>query len=366
VAGPSPIVEQCHINFWSLGALFRRVYVCDVGLQLKAPPGEAPVQEIRLLLPFEAESRGFTDLYSIMSVHENFKLVFGEPLETLSSNPPTYKTTSATYRLQRLSTTESELKASRGTAAATIGTLRLTSAIPPGETAYVRLRLRVGKRARVWLWQRQFFVRRRALIDLRVADLRESLIDRTLVELEDRILPVAELYMFVIADWALQHRVSSPPLRHIRVLEGRVWEPYLNRATDLRRKGKLVIYYWKSTQETTAVNPFRAFLDLSIDDSVMSWRHLAAIALVIGLALWVQGGGAGSDLSRLGNWSLSFAARVPIGIEATVVGLVVLWATLYAVFDTVKRQSKDLWRSARRLLRFVEDDLLYRPTHKRP
>ena len=84
----------------------------------------------------------------------------------------------------------------------------------------------------------------------------------------------------------------------MRVLEGRVWENYLRRKTDLFRLEKMVIYYWrkgKSTEDSSLANspktdivtPFRAFLDLNKTNGFSVFGNIVLTAVTAFLAVLI-------------------------------------------------------------------------------
>src|SRR5205807_340885 len=124
------------------------------------------------------------------------------------------------------------------------------------------------------------FKRIGAKVDFRVCDVRET--STTLGSEEASILPIEDLYVFVVAPLSLQARSFSPALRYTRVLEGTAWARYLASAITPRPSAKLVVYYWRAAPPSSPqgtlpgsaavgdhrlsinpLNPFRAFLDLS-------------------------------------------------------------------------------------------------------
>jgi hypothetical protein len=104
---------------------------------------------------------------------------------------------------------------------------------------------------------------------LRIAEVREAVGLSKWDGLIERIVPIETLNLFVVAPSTLQAAAISPAPRYIRVLEGNAWAPYIGRAPDLFRSGKLIVYYWRHKSEDEGKraidpdNPFRAFIDLN-------------------------------------------------------------------------------------------------------
>jgi len=103
--------------------------------------------------------------------------------------------------------------------------------------------------------------------------------------LESLILPIKELNLFLIAPGSLQFRAVSPPLHYMRLLEGRVWEPYLGRAADFWRTGKLVICEWRNKDSVSPMAPFRAFVDLSREFGLMPLSNYVVSLILVALAI---------------------------------------------------------------------------------
>jgi hypothetical protein len=365
---PGLRVLQAHFNLWSLGALFRRIFVCDVGLLLQAP-SDHTLDRVSIVIPFSIYNEETHDLIELIQVKDIAVLVFGEPVEV--RNPPRAEpliaTAADTFSLKRLSLHRATYKEIGPPATATLCSMPLDTPIEPGATGYVRMRFRVRKQGRAWQWRRHIFGVRRALIDVRVNDVRESVQRPELRELERHIIAIESLHFFVIADWQFQMRVASPQQKlKIRVLEGGVWERYLRRAPDLFRRAKLVIYHFTARGQqdpiVDTVNPFRAFLDLSSDDSMAGWRMAVVQLVVVAVTVWTI---VDSGASRIGNATaavISGLALVPLGFNGygSVIGLLVLLSIVLAVVPPTRHAVVWTWRWLGRIVRSVEDSVLYR------
>jgi hypothetical protein len=141
-------------------------------------------------------------------------------------------------------------------------------------------------------------------VDFRVCDVRET--STTLGSEEASILPIEDLYVFVVAPWSLQAQTFSPALRYTRVLEGTAWARYLESAVTPRPSTKLVVYYWRAAQPSipqgtlpgfaapgdvrlsiNPLNPFRAFLDLSrqYGPTTLLNHFITLLLVVIGVSV---------------------------------------------------------------------------------
>jgi hypothetical protein len=153
---------------------------------------------------------------------------------------------------------------------------------PAGTTAYYRMRLRVNDFGRTWTWRRAFFRRVGALVDLHFCDPRDAALVPHGTRYERLIVPIGRLNAFVIVLAALRMRKTSPELRYLRLLEGRKWERYLRRATDLRRREKFLVHYWRA-EDVGVGNEFRAFLELGRNTESLGVPAMLSIAALTAL-----------------------------------------------------------------------------------
>lgn len=86
-----------------------------------------------------------------------------------------------------------------------------------------------------------------AVFDFRIADIRSSAQIPGGESLIDRIRPVKSAAVFIMTPLWLHARSVNPDPKYIRLLEGRVWSDYLDRAPELSRRSRLVVRYWKPT-----------------------------------------------------------------------------------------------------------------------
>ncbi len=364
---PAPAIDVMHVNYWCLGGLFRRVFLCDVGVKFIA--GDRTVDRIMLVVPFAATSDDLIDLSDTMAQHKVSALVFGEPLTAVTTDGGVHTIKTADdeeFRLHKLAIHKSTFEAVPGPNPATICSIWVDPAVPAGDSAYFRARFRVGDPGRTWLRRRRLLRTARALVDLRVNDMREVVDEPRLLERRVKVLDIKQLNVFVIDDWRMQMRVASPATRHIRILEGHAWERYLGRTTDLLRRDKLVIYYWRPDPEepVTRDRPFRAFLDLSSEQSLGSIRQLSALFLIVLIGSWI---GAGSGLRHIqdaAEWSANEAGRIRWGtIEFTVVGILAFASVLVGIIlflPSLAGLKSWLWGGTVSVGRWLEREI-YRP-----
>jgi hypothetical protein len=362
-----PVIEVMHINYWCLGGLFRRVFLCDIGVKFTAH--DQPVDRILIVVPFTAAGNDLIDLYDTMAQHRVSALVFGEPLTSVTTDGGvhTIKTgDNEEFRLHKLALHKAAFEPVPGPNPATICTIWVDPAVSDGDSAYFRARFRVADPGRTWLRARRLLRTARALVDVRVNDMREVVDQPRLLEQRVKVLDIKQLNVFVIDDWRMQMRVASPPTRHIRILEGHAWERYLGRTTDLLKRDKLVIYYWRPDPEeaVTRNRPFRAFLDLSSEQPLGSIRQLSALFLIVLIGTWI---GAGSGVTRIRDsveWLAAEADRIRLGtVEFTVVGILLFVSALVGIIlflPALAGLKSRLWGGAVSIGRWLEREM-YRP-----
>jgi hypothetical protein len=364
---------ECHVNLWNLGGLFRRAYFFDLGLVF-TPAGESVVRELAFLLPCSADGVEPTDLSQILKGSGTASLVIGARVDpddgSFVIHEPAgakrWKSVRAKVELDKdLST--SELRDEK----LSVWRMKLADAVQPGTQAYVRFRFRMPDPRRTWTWQ---MGKRTALIDLRFADVREAVREGSgaradVDQLSARFLPVEKLNMLVIAPASLQAGAVTPPLRYMRLFEGRVWEDYLDRAVGWRRSQNLVVYHWRWTsgdvaaivpgprRRTTAtpappgVAPFRAFLVLGKDTGfVPVLTFLAALALLsmVFVPLGLSGTEAWAQ-SVVGSYGPWLAGFVGISALGTVLSLVApirrAWSRVPRAYTRVEGWIFRVWAS---------------------
>jgi hypothetical protein len=166
--------------------------------------------------------------------------------------------------------------------------LKLSNSISKDPDSYIRVRFRIRNAGRTWTWKKSGLAKNGALIDLRVADLRETTFEECWMAFRDKIISIGKLNIFVIAPTWLQLRAISPPYHYMRLFEGRIWEKYLRRAVDLRRREKLVIYQWRNNSKAVnASNPFHVFLDLSQEFGLFRLGNHLRTAFLVSIFLTI-------------------------------------------------------------------------------
>jgi hypothetical protein len=349
-----PTIRKCHINLWSRGTLLRHRVVCDVGLDIHAPAA-ATVRSVTLALPFRIREGDVTDLYSKLTNPDGARLIFGEQIT--STHQTIVGSDDHLYNLRRVSTENMVSDAAWSARDLSVVRLSLREPLPAKQFAYVRMRFGIASLGRTWSWKRSGWTMNGALVDFRIADVREAVGRTTREGLEHRVLPLKDVRLLIMLPWHFQMRFVSPPLRYARLMEDEAWADYLEGWTLRPRRAKLVIYYWrwpaldanpspveigkddneeKNKGEAKPVidvrNPARAFLDVSRDYGALSWGNYLRIGIVVFLVdVVVQ-----FLLSRVGtvNVQLTLPTRWPPWIVASF-GIVTALAAGIGIFRSL-------------------------------
>lgn len=359
--GPSFSPVKCHVNLWALAgaAPGRRLWYLDVGLDIQAH--DVPLTAIQLLLPVDIEVGGHADLFDALSSQDVLELVFGGPVDL---------STDRAADVQRLRGAGIDLECARIDAPnveyhnildrhSSLITVPLQRPVPPAERRYVRMRFRVFGMGPTWRWRGPLLARTGGRLDLRVSDVRES---RSAVGermLRDRVLPIDNLFVFVMLPNWLRPALANPDLAYVRTLESGAWTEYLKGAPHLGRADGLVVHYWKHVSPArdgtgtgtppgaiTADNPFRGFLDVERPSAAHGWWFYARVAIAVLIALLAAG--PGLDLVRdvdLPSPSLSWFKLL---VGTTVVGIVAAIALLTHQIQTRARRIRLIIRTVER------------------
>lgn len=285
-------VVACHVNLWALSAsLKRRIFWCDVGLRLRG--GAREISKLSLALPFRTEDNGVEDLSDVILEQKVAELVFGKPVR-IDGSTINYSSAGAggqdvTTSLNVLSIIRGETEINQSLSGDDFCYWTLKFARPlrhNGLDSYLRVRFHVRNADRIWSWKRTCMLKNGALVDLRVTDVRGSFVAaRDWNTFRERIVTIPQLNMFVIAPSWLQPRAASPEYHYMRLFEGRVWEPYLRRLVDLKRKEKLTVFQWRNDKAKAidSNNSYHVMLDLSDEFGVFDLKNhlIAGIVLVI-------------------------------------------------------------------------------------
>jgi len=218
---------------------------------------------------------------------------------------------------------------------------------------YMRLRFPVRSLGRLWKW-RKMMDRHGAVVDLRVNDLRGSFDVPEGQDYSDKIIQIEQLNCFVIAPIYFPIQKVNPGLKYMRLIEGRRWESYLGRATDLLRKGKLQIVFMRDAHVGTD-NEFRGTVSLG-SKSNTSWLTWLFATVLFALLLFlfsspdhISNTFASDLLNTLGE-SASWVWRTLAGI----ISIPIVFKLIKQVwgYDSIKKLSIAFRKSEHRLFRF--------------
>jgi hypothetical protein len=341
-------VIACHLNLWSIGGLLgHKVFLFDVGLRLKNKH-EKDLTKVRLAIPFGTDKESLEDLHDMLLNQSAARLIFGRPVK-IDGSKIDYDT-GVQIPVAAVSSGESELKTefSDSRRGYSLWAIKISPAIKNDEECYLRVRFEIYNLGRTWIWKRSGLVKTGALVDLRVADVRQAVSKWNV--LEDQIVPIQGINVFVISPASLQFRATSPSCHYMRLLEGTVWEPYLRRKSGMR-PGKLVIYEWRNKKDSVidSADPFRVLLDLSYEFGLLPpSNHLLTAGLVL-IAL-VAAYYVLHHVEELMQFALAALSALPPLTAGTVIAIILWLARGYGPIKATVNLAKKLFR---RLERYV-------------
>jgi hypothetical protein len=377
-------VRRVHLNLWCVRRRVRgHALLLDVGVGFHLTTPEWP-SELELLLPVAPEANdqgGLEDLIPKVREQPTAQLLFGGPVRVESTGPSTIISVpdaggkEAQYErpilLVEIAQPKWEpveegdlwrvrlpfrmpLQPAAEPLALPEGVSAPVSGSPKGEDVphlpsadvapnashgeyeyYIRFRVHIGERGSVWAWKRHgaLLPITGSLVDLRVADLRDPVTAGGGMADEHRVLPAEWVNTFVVTPQWLQLR-AAPNLRYMRLLEGAIWQAYLDRRLNPHRGHKSVVYYQRESS-VRPDQPAKMFLDLG-RESGLGWGDYARLMILAGGSVaiaaygpdWINGL-QDADISLTDTWSsiwngLDVAVRVLgiISAIAVIVGVV--------------------------------------------
>jgi hypothetical protein len=344
---PEFSIETCHINLWSLPGLFRQLFYWDVGLHIRATDGK--ISKIQLALPFGTEDGSLSDLHDQVCDPKVAQLIFGKPVRTDQAHGKIIIERSdgdLEWDVMSIAQAKCERVVALSSSTFSFWTIELSTPIEVGNAAYVRVRFDVSNIGRTWIWKRSFLGSSGAIVDLRIADVRESWRIERMSEYQTRIVNINRLFLFLIAPASLQYRATSPGLHDLRLHEGRVWENYLQRKTDFGRKGKYVIYQWRNDKDApiSQMDAFRAFIDLSFEYGIPPFRQCLITAFTVTgmLALYAL---CNQIFQIHHQWFISTWAKTVSSLGGIVGGLtLVTLSTLGIKYFNKWKAAREFWK----------------------
>jgi hypothetical protein len=319
-----PTIERCHINLWRYdGILTSRVCCIDVGLALTATDSQPGAKTFRLALPLSSDDAKATDLAKTMQAGNVASLIFGRAVK-LDDHAVSYTDRKGEeIKLVLTSTVKVQVDKDASGNGYSVWNVELPHAPTIGALLYVRFRIHVAEFSRGWTTHRDG-----ELIDMRVADARESVSIAAWESFDKYVVPIPNLRIFIIAPVDLPPTIASPAFT-VRALEGSVWKTYTKHTPfRLFRTKASAIYGFrpdarlsgptKQTQPDEAVNsnnPFRVYLRLG-SRPLPRWLFVVvlSIALIVATVLGRQLGCVEpwSWAARLWDLIYRYVARVSI------------------------------------------------------
>ncbi len=282
-------IPACHLTFWILPKhWFRGVgigfnYLFDIGLRIKA---ESDLRRIRIALPFDSDPGALIDLSSKVLDPNFAPLIFGRPV-SIKGNLLTYEAqdlygNEVTDRVVSVSSANSTPE-SETDPRFSVWTVELNEPIRAGETAYVRFRIKMKNRGALWTSKGWGFAKRGTIADLRVTDIRESVLLGLGRNEAMHIVEIEKLFLFLGVPSYFVPNHYSPPLHYSRLLEPEVWRDYLQGKYE--RHTRISMHQWRSNAPIDADRPFRAYMDLSREFGRAIWIFYALGASALPI-LW--------------------------------------------------------------------------------
>ena len=287
-------VEKLDINYTLLpGVLGRYTKYCDVGIRLRTleqAPGVSDPERLKfgVCLPFVTEASEVADVIPV--IRDNplvANLVFGNDAEAPRSqngSAPIYHDGEKHVALTCLNLKHVNLESTDRRTGFSLWTLSSEGPVTAQQIVYLRARFRVRHPGRTWSWQNGPRRRSHAICDLRVNELRERPDILNPPDFRRHVRPVSTVNVFVATPSNLRVGRVSPEPSHVRVLEGRGWETYMQRRIGTQQS-VLVITHWKQANVNDE-NPVRALLEVERRSPTPMRAALTAVLLtLIGLLL---------------------------------------------------------------------------------
>jgi hypothetical protein len=288
-------IEACHLTFWVLPRHWYQwvglgfCYFFDVGLRI-AP--EKEMRRIRVAFPFDSKKTSTADLSNFVLDSDFAPLIFGRPItivgNTLTYDGSTLGQGNVSDRVISVSTANS-VAVEENDPRFSVWNLEFNDPIPAGEVGYVRFRLQIKKPGALWNSKGWGYAKRGMIVDLRIADVRESNILGLGKAEAIHTVPIKHLFLFLGAPSYFVPKHVSPPLHYSRLLEPNVWKQYLNASS--RFPTSISIHQWRSDGAGTEAakpvdldHPYRAYMDISREFGRSLWFYYIAVTASLPLA----------------------------------------------------------------------------------
>ncbi len=264
-------VEACHISFWVLPKawyrLFGHNFCFDVGLRFKS---EEPLRRLRIVIPFDSKQKQISDLSAVVLDPDFSPLIFGKPV-TVTNGYVTYdgpldgqdRINDRVIGISPENSTPEQI--STETPGFSIWTVELAEPTTSNEWTYVRFRIAANDPWRIWASKGWGLAKRGAVVDLRICDIRESLLLGHGQSESAHLVPIKQLFLFLVAPSYFVPNHFSPTLHYTRLLEPKVWARYLAGFSSHTDGAKFSIHQWRYTTgpSISVDHPYRAYMDLS-------------------------------------------------------------------------------------------------------
>jgi hypothetical protein len=264
-------IEACHISFWVLAKpwyqLFRYNFCFDVGLRIKS---QEPLRRIRIVLPFDSDNAKTSDLSGMVLDPDFSPLIFGKPVSVndgyVTYDGPLGGSDKISDRViavsSKNSAAEPTLTSSPGFS---VWTIELEEPTQVDELTYVRFRIPARNPWRIWASKGWGLAKRGIVVDFRISDIRESLLLGHGKSEAAHLVPIKQLFLFLVVPSYFVPNHFSPALHYSRLLEPKVWKSYLASSSSYTEETKFSIHQWRHTKgpEISVENPYRAYMDLS-------------------------------------------------------------------------------------------------------
>jgi len=284
-------VEQCHINLWALRGLGpgRRRFFLDVGVRVKAGGG-ASLKGFSLVLPFGAEAH--TDLTTLLVENRRVaELIFDSDISWPTPPPGSnFKLITIGDNDMRVMPVKTAANKGLDTGAdVSVRDFMFVTPLPANETGYARVRFPLNNLGSTWQWQASSGRRTGAILDFRVLDQRSTATLDDGNELRARAKHIDTVAVFAMVPSWLHGRAINPELKYMRVLESRVWTPYLKRLAEFGDR-PMVVFSWKG-KDVSLDEPLRIYADFT-----MRRKGPSLLASLVFLALTIAAVGFVYDL----------------------------------------------------------------------
>jgi hypothetical protein len=264
-------IEACHISFWVLAKpwyqLFGYSFCFDVGLRIKS---QEPLRRIRIVLPFDSDNANVFDLSGVVLDPDFSPLIFGKPVSVnngyVTYDGPLNGRDKIKDRVIAVSAKNSTAEPnSAHSPGFSVWTIELEQPTQTNEFTYIRFRIPAKNPWRIWASKGWGLAKRGIVVDFRISDIRESLLLGHGRSEATHLVPIKQLFLFLVVPSYFVPNHFSPTLHYSRLLEPNVWKSYLANFSSHSEDTKFSIHQWRQTKDTeiSVENPYRAYMDLS-------------------------------------------------------------------------------------------------------